>query len=180
MAILVTYASKHGATQEIAERIADRLRASGAEVEMYPVKSAGDLAGYDAFVIGSAVFYGSWMKEATSFVMRNRSVLAGQPVWLFSSGPLGTDTTDAEGNDLLEVAEPKQIAELKEVVQPRDHRVFFGALRRSTLGFAERVVSALPAGRDLLPEGDFRDWADIDAWADHIAVELGYAPVPNY
>ena len=38
--------------------------------------------------------------------------------------------------------------------------------------FPERSLSRLPAGRQLLPEGDFRDWADIDAWAEDIAVHL--------
>jgi menaquinone-dependent protoporphyrinogen oxidase len=56
MSILVAYASKHGATQEIAERIAETLRATGGTVEVRPVESAGELAGYDAFVLGSAVY----------------------------------------------------------------------------------------------------------------------------
>src|ERR1035437_1878635 len=90
MAVLVTYASKHDATQEIAERIAQTLAAAGKQAQVRPVSAAGDLAGYGAFVIGSAVYMGHWQKEAVEFVRRNRAVLAGRPVWLFSSGPLGT------------------------------------------------------------------------------------------
>jgi menaquinone-dependent protoporphyrinogen oxidase len=172
MSILVTYASKHGATQQIAERIGEKLRAAGLDAEVRPVKAAGDLAGYDAFVIGSAVYYESWLKEAANFVRRREAVLAGQPVWLFSSGPLGTAATDAQGRDLREVAEPKDIAELKRAIQPRDHHVFFGALDHHSFGFTERMVWALPAARELLIEGDFRNWADVEAWADSIAQEL--------
>ena len=68
--------------------------------------AAGDLAGYGAFVIGSAVYAMHWQKDAAQFVRRNRALLAGRPVWLFSSGPLGTEATDAKGRDLTAVTEP--------------------------------------------------------------------------
>lgn len=179
MSILVSYASKHGATQQIAERIAETLRAAGQAAEARPVNAIGDPASYDAFVIGSAVFYGSWLKEAAAFVRRHRILLSGRPVWLFSSGPLGTATTDDQGRDLREAAEPKEIAEFRQAVQPRDHRVFFGVLDPGTLGFSERLVRSLPAGRALMPEGDFRDWADIDAWAERIGRELAQVPAAH-
>jgi menaquinone-dependent protoporphyrinogen oxidase len=175
MSILVAYASKHGATRQLAERIGETLRAAGRDAEVRPVEAAGDPAGHDAFVIGSAVYFGSWRKEATAYVRRNRAVLASRPVWLFSSGPLGTATTDAQGRDLREAAAPKGLAELSAAVTPWDHRVFFGALDRTRLGFPERLLRMLPAGRELLLEGDFRDWAEVETWARGIAQDL--APV---
>jgi menaquinone-dependent protoporphyrinogen oxidase len=91
-------------------------------------------------------------------------------VWLFSSGPLGPEDKDARGQDLRVVMEPKEIAEFNETIKPRDHRVFFGALDRNTLGFTDRLVLKLPANRgDALPEGDFRDWGEVAAWAISIA-----------
>lgn len=172
MRVLVVYASRHGATQEIAERIAAQFRQEGAEATVQPAKQAGDLMTYDAFVIGSAAYKGHWRKEAAEFVRRNRAVLADRPAWLFSSGPLGTEPIDAQGRDLRVAAEPKEIPEFREAIHPRDHRVFFGALDPSKLGFSDRAIRALPAGRALLPEGDFRDWQEIDAWAETIAHEL--------
>ena len=68
MSVLVTYASKHGATQQIAARIADRLRTAGLEVQVSPITATGDPAGYDALVIGSAVYFGSWLATARRFV----------------------------------------------------------------------------------------------------------------
>ncbi len=174
MSILVAYASKHGATQQIAERIAETLRTAGQQAEARPIKAAGNLADYDAFVIGSAVYFGSWQKEATAFVRQNRAVLAGRPVWLFSSGPLGTATTDAQGRDVRDAAVPKEIAELKEAIKPRDHHVFFGALDRGRLGLVDRLVASLPAFPGA--EGDFRDWGDVEGWARGIARVL--TPVP--
>jgi menaquinone-dependent protoporphyrinogen oxidase len=177
MNVLVAYASKYGATRDIAERLADRLRAAGLEAQAQPVTTVGDLSGYGAFVIGSAAYLGHWLKDATAFVRRNGALLASQPTWLFSSGPLGTEPTDAQGRDLRLPAEPKEFAELKETIKPIGSRVFFGALDPGTLGFRDRAMRALPAGRALFPEGDFRDWPDIDAWAAAIAVELTAAPV---
>jgi menaquinone-dependent protoporphyrinogen oxidase len=179
MSVLVAYASRHGATEQIAQRIAEVLRASRWVAEARPMEAAGDLAGYDAFVIGSAVYYGSWLKEATAFVRRHQAVLAGRPVWLFSSGPLGTAATDDKGQDLRVAAVPKEIAAFTAALKPRDHRVFFGVLDPRTLGIAERVVRALPAGRALLPEGDFRDWQEVEAWAEEIARAVAsQAPSP--
>jgi menaquinone-dependent protoporphyrinogen oxidase len=169
MAVLVVYASKHGATREIAERVAQTISAAGQQVQARPVAAAGDLAGYDAVVVGSAVYMGHWQKEAVEFVRRNRAVLVGLPVWLFSSGPLGTEPTDAQGQDLGVAADPEELAEFTEAIHPRGHRVFFGVLDPGRLGLGERTIRKLPAGRALLPEGDFRDWAQIEAWARGIA-----------
>ena len=130
--------------------------------------SSWSLADYGAFVIGSAVYMGHRQKEAVQFVRRNRAVLAGRPGWLFSSGPLGTEPTDAEGQDLTAAA-PKEIAGFKEAIAPRGHQVFFGVLDPGRLGLGERALRKLPAGRALLPERDFRDWAQIEAWASGIA-----------
>jgi menaquinone-dependent protoporphyrinogen oxidase len=177
MSILVAYASKHGATQGIAERIAETLVASGQHAQAGPVKAVGDLATYDACVIGSAAYMGSWLKEAAEFVRRNQAILATRPVWLFSSGPLGTSTTDAQGRDVLVVSAPKEFAEFKDAIKPRGLHVFFGALDPSRLGFSERLIRSLPAGRALLPAGDFRDWKSITAWAEEIARAI--APTPT-
>jgi menaquinone-dependent protoporphyrinogen oxidase len=172
MSVLVVYASKHGATRGIAGRIAAGLRTAGCQAEVRSVQDAGDLAAYDAFVIGSAAYEFHWRKEATEFVRRNTKVLAARPVWLFSSGPLGTEPADAKGRDLRTVTVPKEIPEFTQALHPRGHHVFFGALDPAKLTFAERSLRKLPAARAALPEGDFRDWAEIDAWASDIAHDL--------
>jgi menaquinone-dependent protoporphyrinogen oxidase len=175
MSVLIVYASKHGATRGIAGRIAACLRTAGCKADVRPVKDAGDLAAYDAFVIGSAAYELHWRKEATEFVRRNTKVLAARPVWLFSSGPLGTEPADAKGRDLRTVTVPKEIPEFTEALHPRGHHVFFGALDPSKLTFAERSLRKLPAARAALPDGDFRDWPEIDDWAAGIARELATA-----
>jgi menaquinone-dependent protoporphyrinogen oxidase len=132
---------------------------------------------YDAFVIGSAAYNHHWLKEATGFVRRHRALLASRPVWLFSSGPVGTETVDAKGRDALEVAEPQEFAEFAGAIHPRDQRVFFGAYDPDAepIGLLERLgarFTQMPAIREALPAGDFRDWPAIEAWADGIGRQL--------
>jgi menaquinone-dependent protoporphyrinogen oxidase len=176
--VLVVYASRHGATREIAERIAARLGQGGVEATLESTEQAGDVAGYDAFVIGSAAYAFHWLKEATAFVRRNRSLLASRPVWLFSSGPLGTETTDAQGRDVRVASEPREFVEFREAIHPRDQRVFFGAYDPDgkPIGFMERFTRMMPVARAAMPVGDFRDWGEIEAWAGKITDDLTLVP----
>ena len=127
MKVLVAYASKYGATKGIAERIGEGLKRRGLEVDVSECKDIRDESGYDAYVVGSAAYAFNWRKDARKFVTRNAEVLAAHPVWLFSSGPLGTETVDKDGNDVLEGAEPKQFAEYEDLIYPRGRQVFRGA-----------------------------------------------------
>ena len=174
MSILVAYASKHGSTTSIAERIGDTLQARGYSVDVTPITDVDDLTDYDAFVVGGAVYFGSWLKDVTNFVERHQLTLADHPVWLFSSGPLGAPTTDARGCDVRESCVPKEFESVEKIVHPRDHHVFYGALDHTTFGIAERLIWTLPASHSLLVEGDFRDWPDVEAWATRIADQLDH------
>lgn len=165
MKILVAYASKHGSTTAIARAVAEKLRLAGNEVDLGTVGEVADVGTYDAYVIGSAVYYGSWMKEASAFVESNTAWLARRPVWLFSSGPVGPAAP----------ADPKELPALREAIAPLDHRVFYGSLDRNHLSIGERIVVAAVKA----PDGDYRDWREIDAWADEIALELAKTePLP--
>jgi menaquinone-dependent protoporphyrinogen oxidase len=181
MSILVAYATRHGATRGIAERIAERLRADGLDAEARPAAEVRDVTRYDAFIVGGAAYMFHWLGDATKFVQRNRALLAERPTWLFSSGPVGTDTVDEEGRDVLVVCVPKEFAALSDAIHPRQEKVFFGAIDPAAkpIGFTERFVSLMPAAKAAFPKGDFRDWPAIDAWADSIAHELEGAAVPG-
>lgn len=184
MHVLVAFASRHGATQGIAERIAETLRSEGLDTEARPAGSVKSLAGYDAFVIGSAAYMNHWLKDAANLVRRNRRQLQDKPVWLFSSGPIG-GPTDAKGRDQRAAAVPSEAIEFAPALGARDHHVFFGAYEvdRPPIGFAERLagpfLSRLPAAaREAMPEGDFRDWPEIEDWARGIARDLEHGPAP--
>src|SRR5918994_3034373 len=89
MPILVAYASKHSSTEEIAQRIADTMREAGRAAEARPASEVDDLSGYDAVVLGSAVYAKRWQRDARAFARHHEHALKDMPVWLFSSGPFG-------------------------------------------------------------------------------------------
>jgi menaquinone-dependent protoporphyrinogen oxidase len=160
MRVLVTAASKHGATVEIAEAIADSMSAAGAAAAVVPPEEVDSLEGYDAVVIGSAVYAGRWLEPAKDLVSRLGDELGRRPVWLFSSGPLGDPPKPEE--------DPVDVGDLRAATGAREHAVFAGKLDRATLGFGEKaIVLALRA-----PEGDFRDWDRIRGWARDVVRAL--------
>lgn len=158
MRVLVTAATRHEATGEIATAIANGLLERGIEAEARPIADIGEVGGYDAVVLGSAVYVGRWLREGRRFAERHAATLATMPVWLFSSGPVGPAGR----------GEPADAATLAELTRAREHRVFGGRLERMRLTVAERLlVRAVDA-----PEGDDRDWREVDAFAATVARAL--------
>jgi len=189
--VLVVYASRHGATREIAQRIGDVLRTEGLEVDIAPADHASGVGAADAVVVGSAVYMGSWLKDAVEFVKRNEFRLAELPLWFFSSGPLphASEKADASADAMEEALGPKdgpgsggrrKVIEITEATNPEDHRIFLGAFDPDDPPkvTSERLVRLLPAVKNALPAGDFRDWDAIEAWAHEIAATLA-SPVAS-
>ncbi|MFK5636108.1 MULTISPECIES: flavodoxin domain-containing protein [unclassified Ornithinimicrobium] len=174
MNVLIAYATRHGATAGIADHIASTLIGHGLSAEARPVEDVESLDNYDAVVLGGAAYMFHWLKPAVRFAKQHRAELSARPVWLFSSGPLGTDRVDAEGNDVLAATRPKEFDDLTAMMNPRGEQVFFGAYdpEAPPIGIGERMTRHMSAARDALPAGDFRDWDAITAWADQIAADL--------
>jgi len=157
MRILVTVASRHGATAEIADRIATRLAEQDGEVVQLPPERVQRLDGFDVVILGSALYAGRWLSDARDFVERFGDELPAATVWTFSSGPVG--------DPLFPKEEPAEPASLSAAIGAREHRVFAGKVDRSVLTRPERAIMKVLRA----PEGDFRDWEAVDAWADAIA-----------
>jgi menaquinone-dependent protoporphyrinogen oxidase len=165
MKVLVTVATRHGATAELAALMARVLRLHGMDVCELPPANVHDVGAYDAVVLGSAVYAGRWLAPATSLVARCKSELADRPVWLFSSGPVGDPLTPAGEIDVSGVVSATGAIE---------HRVFAGKIDKSELGRLERAMVRLVRA----PEGDYRDWDEVSHWASQIAGVLVTAAAP--
>jgi len=182
--VQVVYASRHGGTAGIAQRIAEVLRNEGNDVVVANAADRPDPSGFDAYVIGSGVQIGSWHKEGTEFLEHNQVMLATKPAWLFSSGPLPGSSMMKETEDRLELAlgpregpgsgGRKRIEALSAAIHPRAHRVFYGAFdpKDPSKSMQERLVRLMPAAKQVLPTGDFREWDAIEAWAREIAAQV--------
>ena len=158
--VLVSAGSKHGATAEIARRIAIQLEEDGCDVATCAPSEAHDVGDFDAIVLGSAVYAGHWTADAKDLASAIGRVEARPPVWLFSSGPVGDPPKPEE--------EPVDVSEIRTATDAREHHVFSGKIDKATLGFGEKaILMALK-----VPEGDFRDWDAIDRWASRIAEQL--------
>jgi menaquinone-dependent protoporphyrinogen IX oxidase len=164
--VLVTAASKHGATNEIAEHLARCLQESPAGVRCglvavpLPVERRPDPARYDAVVLASAVYAGRWLEPARHYAAEHAAALRARPVWLLSSGPIGEPPFPPD--------EPHDAEPMRSLVGARAHRVFPGRLDKHLLGIGERaMVTAMRA-----PVGDFRDWDALRDWAEEIAEEM--------
>jgi menaquinone-dependent protoporphyrinogen oxidase len=166
--VLVAYASKHGATKGIAERIGQVLQQAGLLVDVLPAGQVRDLAPYRAVVLGSAAYMFHWRKEAVKLLKALAAAPGERPVWLFSSGPTSeTDTEAFPGGVKL----PKGQQPLADRIRVRDVAVFRGVSDPKTMNAFERwIMNNMKA-----PVGDFRQWDVIEAWAGAIAQALSGA-----
>lgn len=160
MTVLVAAATRHGATGEIAQAIADELRAQGQGVKLQRADQVEDVSTYSAIVLGSGVYMGKWLPDAVKVIDRHALLLTSLPVWLYSSGPLGDPPVPKGG--------AVDISAIIERIHPRGHEVFAGKLDMGRLSFMEKLTVRTVRA----PAGDFRDWDAIRSWAQQIAREL--------
>ena len=165
MNVLVTAASRQGATYAIAEAIGHTLKTRGLNATVAEPDEIVDVAAYDALVIGSAIYMGHWLEPATALVQRIAPTLSARPVWLFSSGPVGNPK-----RKLVQkmTADPVELPELLASTRAREHRIFAGKLTGDGLPGPQRLSLLIFRGID----GDWRDWPAIEQWAGEIADSL--------
>lgn len=157
--VLVTWGSKRGGTEGIGRIIADELARHGFDVVSMPAHDVRTLEGFDAVVVGGALYAFRWTPEARRFVRRNVRALRRVPVWFFSSGPLD-DSANRE-----EIEPTKEVAVLGERVGAKGHATFGGRLEPDAKGFGASAMAKKNSG-------DWRDRDRIAAWANRVAAEI--------
>jgi menaquinone-dependent protoporphyrinogen oxidase len=162
MRVLVTWGSKRGGTEGIARIIADELKALGVEAVLIPASDVRDVRGYDAAIIGGALYMNRWHRDARRLVARHIADLQRIPVWLFSSGPL-----DASA-DSSDIPPPSQVEVLMERIGARGHTTFGGQLSADAKGFPAAAMAKKLSG-------DWRNPDRIRAWTGELARALPHA-----
>jgi menaquinone-dependent protoporphyrinogen oxidase len=154
--VLVAFGSQRGGTAGIAKIIGETLRGHGLEVDVAPVDKVHGLKGYDAAIVGGALYANLWHPGIRRFVNHHVAGLRRIPVWMFSSGPLD------DSADKKTIPPPRQVAVLGERVGARGHRTFGGRLAPDAKGFPASAMAKTSAG-------DWRNPERIRAWAEDVA-----------
>lgn len=164
MQVLVTVGSRHGSTREIGAEIADVLERSGHTVTILDPEDVTNLDGFDAVVLGSAVYVGRFTESVRALADRLEGRLAEVALWLFWSGPIGNPPRPSE--------QPDDVRNLVRRLVPRGQHEFGGRVERTELAMAERALVAMVGAKP----GDYRDFEEIDLWAESIAAKLHARP----
>ncbi len=169
MPTLMAYASRYGATREIAEVIGKVLRDRGLAVDVRPAGEVARIEAYRAVIIGSALYSGGWLEDATELLESFQDDLARRPVWMFSSGPtVPGDPAEALGGWTY----PEDLRSLVARVRPMDIALFAGKIDPDALNLQDWLINRSMRG----VAGDFRAWPRIIAWAARIADALLSGP----
>jgi menaquinone-dependent protoporphyrinogen oxidase len=157
--VLVTYASKAGSTMEVAQAVAKELTSRGFAVDVRPVKQAGDVKGYAAVVIGSAIRMGAPLSEAIKFVEKNSAALREVPAAFFAVHLMNMGTDETSQKARLAYLDP-----IRKLVPLQNEAFFAGVGDFAKVSFIEGLISKMVKS----PEGDFRDWDAISSWGQSI------------
>jgi menaquinone-dependent protoporphyrinogen oxidase len=162
--ILVAYATRAGSTAEVAGTIGQVLRDSVLDVDVRPVKGVTDVTGYDALVLGSAIWAGKPLPEMRQFVANQHGALARLPVAYFILCDTLREDTPANRQIAL-----GYLAPLREMKQPVSMGLFAGARDFSKI---HPLLRWFVMHVFRLAEGDWRNWSQIRAWAAELAPSL--------
>lgn len=160
---MIAYASRLGSTRDIAQVIAEVLTERGAVVDVLAVDKVECLRGYQAVIVGSPIREAHWLPEATNFVRTYREVLQQLPLVYFVVSGLMSNPTPEHFHEVYAC-----LAEVRALAEPLEIGIFAGLLDYDRLE-RDQVVKVLSKG---LPEGDFRRWQEVRAWAEDIADRL--------
>lgn len=157
--ILVTYATRHGSTHEIAEAIREVI---GKDlVDLRKIEDVSTVTPYQAVIIGSAIERHQWLPEAVDFVKFHADALRQIPVAYFAVSVTMREDTPANRQLVKHYLDP-----VCQIVKPVDIGLFGGALHYDQVSLFSQLMLRLRR----LPEGDFRDWKAIRDWAGHLAL----------
>lgn len=168
--VLVTYATRSGSTEEVAQEVARTLSERGVQVEIQPVHRVHSLDRYGAVVLGVPLYMSQLHKDARRFLAVHRNALVRMPVSLFVLGPVQQDGKDWNG---AQAQLKKELAKFP-WFSPVSQQLVGGKFDPAKLGFPFNLIPPLRK----MPASDIRDWTAIRAWAAAVAEALHAVPLP--
>jgi len=159
---LVTYASRFGSTERVAQAVGKTLSDDGKQVDVLPMRDVKDVSMYDAVVAGSAINAGAWLPEAMEFVRANQSKLKGKPFAVF----LVCMTLAMKNGERYRSHVSTWLEPVRALVRPISEGLFAGELNISKIpSFGDRLKFHISVLFGAWKEGDHRDWNAIHKWA---------------
>ena len=162
--ILVAYATRAGSTAEVADAIGKKLAAGGVMIDVKPIKKVQSIDTYRGVVLGSAIRRGAVLPEMTDFVKTYKDNLSKIPTAYFIVCMIIRENTETNRKTADSYLDP-----LRAEVTPVDTGIFIGKLEYSKLNFVDAFVVEHIIGT---PEGDLRDWQQINDWAANLLPKL--------
>lgn len=161
--ILVTFASRFGATAGVAEAIGKTLAEHGLQVDVLPMKEVQDLSTYRAVIAGSAINGGAWLPEAMHFIQTHQAELRSMPFAAFQvCMTLAMKNGEQYRSQVASWMEP-----VRSLARPVSEGLFAGVLDIAKIpSWIDRFKFRLSVFFGVWKEGDHRDWKAIRAWAE--------------
>jgi menaquinone-dependent protoporphyrinogen oxidase len=159
MRVLVVFGSARGGTEGLAEMVGAELRSAGIDSDVLPANKVRGPHGYDAVIVGGALYAFRWHRAARRFARRYAAQLRERPTYFFSSGPLDDS---AESRDIPPV---KGVQALMDRTGARGHVTFGGRLAPDAKGFPASAMAKKQSG-------DWRSRDHVRRWTQSVAMQL--------
>lgn len=171
---LVVYASTHGHTAKVADRVAQSMRAQGLEVDLRDVASAADVqpGHYDVVVVGASLHKERHQKAIADWVGTRREALEQRPSLFFSVSLSAAEDSDAARAATQHCIDrfcaetgwtPGRTEPIAGCLQYREYDVFTRQLMRLLM---HRMGHPTDASQDY----DYTDWDAVDQLGRDAAV----------
>jgi menaquinone-dependent protoporphyrinogen oxidase len=150
----------------VASALAHELNVAGLEAQASEASGALSPEDYDAFVIGSPLYGGTWLAGAGMFAAAMAERMKGKPVAMFSVGTLMLKSPErgkVEHRDFI--AKLGEVAPTLNVVADT---LFSGYFDRANLPWFLRMIDRIAP----TPQGDHRNWPEIQAWGKSVAARF--------
>jgi hypothetical protein len=128
--LLVTYATKYGSTEEVAEAVAIAIREAGVDVETRSMRDVSTLDGYDGVVLGAALYMSRLHSDARRFLSTHSAALSSRPVALFTLGPIQNVEKEWDGAPAVDqgvgevpLVRPHLHCDLRRQIRPHETRL---------------------------------------------------------